>query len=926
MDKHYDVGVYGLWYGNNYGSIITYYALSKVLDSMGKSYAMIRNPLGKEVDLTTIRRSHPLIFAKDHYEITPLYHLSDMKKLNDLFDVFLIGSDQMWNYSLSRPYKQSYFLDFVDDQKIKVAYGTSFGKDIYSGPEEEKSLTEKNLRRFDAIAVRDNFSKKILEEQFHVPATTVLDPVFLCPREKYDELIKETDFSINEEYIFAYILDPKKEIGNSIEKIAQFSGVKVIVVFNEGSDKEKCWEALGINKGYVDYITEPTVQEWLYLFQNAKFVITDSFHGSCFSIIYRKPFVVLKNEKRGGSRFDHLLSGFGLLDYMVEKPELIVKKFFVLGFQHQIDYDKVYERIKEECLRCKKWLIDIKKTHTDKTKAVYQQQLSQKIHLHPDIERCQMIVSIMKEYGIRHVVISSGTRNLSIARYFEANDCFKTYNVTDERSAAYFALGLSVKLNYEPVIITCTSGTAVANYLPGVTEAFYQRVPLIIITGDRYPCYLGQMEAQMIIQNGLFRDVCKKYVSLPVNHDLSGSWEARRMVCEAVLESTHFVKGPVHINMPINIIEHNPPAPETLALAKVNIIHRIDHMSSEDQWNNAVNILKKSQRVMVIYGQNNPLSDDEQRYFDLFTEKYNCVVLTDHLSNVYNKFCLNPYRLLKQITKDYFKQKLLPDLMIYVGGKRVLNCPLQEKIRSIIRPIKFWHVIEDGSVCDIYRKLTDIFGCSQSQFFKFFAENTGNIQNNNLYLNEWKNEMSKIPPVDWSTVDWTKNKEKFTSYYTMGQLMLNLPKNSMLHLSVGNTFINSHNYPLDSSITVYCNMGTNGIDGSCSSFIGQCTLDNKLGFLMIGDLSFFYDMNSLWNKDIRANVRILLNNDHGAGLLRHYQSRSITHKHSASAEGWVRSLGCFKYICAHNKEEFDELLPLFVDENSEQAIFFEVLF
>lgn len=544
--------------------------------------------------------------------------------------------------------------------------------------------------------------------------------------------------------------------------------------------------------------------------------------------------------------------------------------------------------------------------------------------LHPDIERCRLIVSLLKAYCIKHIVISSGTRNMSLARYFESNDCFTTYNVTDERSAAYFAIGLSVKMNYEPIVITCTSGTAVTNYLPGVTEAFYQRVPLIIISGDRYPCYIGQMEAQMIYQASIFKDVCKKTVQLPINWDASGIWETRRMVSEAILECKHFVNGPVHINMPINIIEHNPPPTENLALINVKKITRTDYLSSPDQWEMAIQKLKKSKKIMVIYGQNNPLSPEDKKYFNKFTEKYNCVVLTDHLSNVHGKYCLNPYRLMKKITNNDFKSTLLPDLMIYVGGKRVLNCPLQGKIRSIVRTIPFWHVIEDGSLCDIYRKLTDIFGCSQSYFFKFFVENAGDIHNDESYYNDWITENSKVPLVDWNTVKWTN--DKFTSYYTMGRLMENLPKNSMLHLSVGNTFINSHNYPLDPSITVYCNMGTNGIDGSCSSFIGQCAVDNQLSFLMIGDLSFFYDMNSLWNKAPGANVRIMLNNDHCAGLLKHYQSRSITHKHGAIAEGWIRSLGYFKYICAHNREEFDMLLPEFTSADSEQAIFFEILF
>ena len=963
MNDKYDVAIYGLWYGNNYGSIITYYALSKVIEKMGFSYAMIRNPLGREIDVDSLERSHPLRFAKNHYDITKLLPVSRLGELNPMFDSFLLGSDQMWNYHLSRPYRQSYFFDFVNDNKRKIAYATSFGQDRYLGPEEEQIVTNENLKRFNAISVRDDFSNRILSDTFNVNSEILLDPVFLCDKDIYEDLINnESELEINGEYIFAYILDPNTKIGHELDKIAEISGKQICVVFNQSGDKEAFEKRLDCSSELIKIVKNPTVSEWLGLFKSASFVLTDSFHGTCFSIIFEKEFIVLKNNGRGGNRFLFLLDQYNLSNRMITKPEDFSNEY-VKKHSDKIGYEYVKNVINIQREKSLAWLknaltmkivstdssngdkeeIKFENSVSDKIINSYQiglstitkgdvggvldnapKQMQESIKLHPDIERCRMIASILKEYGIKNIVISSGTRNMSLARYFEANDCFTTYNVTDERSAAYFALGLSVKLNFEPVVITCTSGTAVTNYLPGLTEAFYQRVPIIAITGDRYPCYIGQMEAQMIKQQGVFKDVCKKIVQLPINWDSSGIWETRRMVCEAVLEATHMVKGPTHINFPINIIEHNPPEANALALIDVPIIHRVDYFSEEEIWLKYVDKLKKSKKIMVIYGQNNPLSENEKKDFDMFTEKYNCVVLTDHLSNVHNKRCINPYRLMKKITNDEFKQTLLPDLIIYVGGKRVLNCPLQGKIKSIVRKIPFWHIIEDGTVKDIYRKLTDVFGCSQNYFFKYFSEHAGNIQNDNAYYNEWEKMVGSIPDVNWNKVVW--NDDKFTSYYTMGQLMQNLPKDSMLHLSVGNTFINCHNYKLDESITVYCNMGTNGIDGSCSAFMGQCAVGNKLSFLMIGDLSFFYDMNALWNKNPGSNVRIMLNNDHGAGLLRHYKSRSITHMHRAYAEGWIKSLGYFKYICAHDREEFDKLLPEFVNPSSDKAIFFEILF
>lgn len=372
----YDVGIYGLWYGNNYGSIITYYALSKVLDSLGKTYAMIRNPLGKNIDIDSLERSHPLRFAKEKYKITALRPLSKLEELNDYFDAFLIGSDQMWNYHLSRPYKQSYFLDFAADDKVKIAYATSYGKDTYIGPPEEKVITEKNLKRFDAISVRDDFSKRICEEDFGVAAEVVLDPVFLCPIEKYEELIAEaSDFRIDEEYIFAYILDPNPKIGESLRNIAEKSEKRIIVVFNQSGDKIKLRNSLQVEHDNIMFMLNPTVKEWLYLFKNAQFVLTDSFHGSCFSIIFRKSFIALKNNGRGGSRFPFLLGKFGLIDRMIETPKAFVEKFLQIGLNENINYDDVYKVINKECERSIKWLDAALTTNADKSAKITQVHL-----------------------------------------------------------------------------------------------------------------------------------------------------------------------------------------------------------------------------------------------------------------------------------------------------------------------------------------------------------------------------------------------------------------------------------------------------------------------------------------------------------------------------------------------------------------------
>lgn len=344
--KKFDIGIYGLWYGHNYGSIMTYYALSRALQSRGYSCAMIDNPLNTDLEIDSLRRSHPLRFAKDHYDIAPFYRLNEMNRLNEMFDSFLIGSDQMWNYSLSAPYQQSYFLDFVNDDKRKFSYAVSFGKDSYDGPADEIERIKKNLARFTDISVRDDFSKDILSRTFGIDSNVVADPVFLCSVEDYNELIKEIrDFQISGEYIFAYILDPNIVIGDNLSRIADEMNIKIVVCFNESGDKTKFKEELGLHSENVICMDDPTAQEWLYLFKNSKFVLTDSYHGACFSIIFNKPFIVKKNIRRGGKRFDHLLKMFDLKDNMIDNPSMFFGKINSMGLDHSTNYDSLGDKI-----------------------------------------------------------------------------------------------------------------------------------------------------------------------------------------------------------------------------------------------------------------------------------------------------------------------------------------------------------------------------------------------------------------------------------------------------------------------------------------------------------------------------------------------------------------------------------------------------
>lgn len=904
MREHYDICVAGFWYGWNYGSLLNGYAEYVLLKEFGKKVLMLQKPNAKEDD-PEITTGHNTAFVKKNYDpedVSPVLSYSELPSLNDICDCFCAGSDQIWNHDLS--FYENMYLPFVNDNKKIISFATSFGHKNDKTPDNAMPRIRKYLQRYSAISVREQFDVDILHDNYGIKGTLVFEPVFCIDKKYYLELAEKSNFNIDEPYLLTYILDPTPEKRGAILYYAEKLGLKTINLLDGDMNRaQRIAEILNLPNTYYDY----EVEDYLKLFINANYVITDSFHGSAFSIIFNKSFLAIGNPWRGLERFNDLLGRLKLTDRLVPDQNHIP---YDDKYLMPIDFSKANEIIRAESKQTVEWLRNA--VETPKTRMP-----SPVFHnIYPDFERVRVLVALVKKYGIRYVVMSSGTRNVSIARMFEANsDYFKIYNVTDERSAAYFAIGLSTRL-HQPVAICCTSGTAVSNYVPGVTEAYHQNIPLLVITADRHPTLQGNLEDQTITQYGLFETITKKAVTLPVYQDVRNMWESRLKTCDAILEMTHHGIGPVQINVPQAGIELRPSPKYALVLPEVKKIDRITTEDDDSVWKTALAKLIDAKRVMVVYGQNHKLDEYEKSLMDKFTQKFNCVVLIDHLSNYYGEKTVFPYRLLKKISNSEYNGKFTPDLIIQLGGKRILNDPLTDKIRNGSVDLLLWRVAQDGKTADLYRRLTTVWECSQRKFLEYCIANApGNCINDNKYFDLWNNEVNSIPPEE---------PQEWRSYYTIKRAMSELPKNSIIHLAVGNTFVHAQNFKLDPSIEVFCNMGTNGIDGCASSFMGQAELapEDQMCFLLIGDLSFFYDMNSLWNKRLLNNVRILLNNDGGAGLLRYLRSSSLTQEHGVIAEGWARSLG-YNYMSAVNKEEFEANLKLFVSPDTPGPIFFE---
>ena len=536
--------------------------------------------------------------------------------------------------------------------------------------------------------------------------------------------------------------------------------------------------------------------------------------------------------------------------------------------------------------------------------------------MYSNLKNVQIIVAMLKKKNIRNVVISPGNSHNAIVRSMEEDGFFKTYNIVDERSAAFFALGLIQELR-EPVAICCTAGTAATNYMTGVTEAYRRKMPLVVITADKNPYYLGQLEDQMIDQVNLFKTNTKYSTTLPIIRNEKDEWYCQRIINEALLEINHHGIGPVHINVPIEegMLAINGDF-STNELPQVNIIERIDYKTNEDIIKKKFESLK-NKKVLIIYGQDNNIPDNRIKSLEKIFNNYNCIISVDKLSNLHCKGAMETSKagLVAKMSGNF--SELVPDVVITLAGNAVWDGKFSLKGHK--NKFESWLVNEDGKIQDYYKNLTTVFELTIDEFLVMMSKY--NVDSSKSYYQLWKNK----------TDEFTIPEFEYSNLYTVKKLMEHLPKDSNLNLANSTTIRIAQYFDLDDSIEIYCNRGVNGIDGCMSTFIGQAAVNKKLNFLIIGDLTFFYDMNALWNRYVGKNVRIMLNNNSGAVLFHFNQglknfptlNENVAADHNATARGWAESRG-FKYLYSTNKEEFDKNLEEFLNPNSGKPIILEV--
>lgn len=536
--------------------------------------------------------------------------------------------------------------------------------------------------------------------------------------------------------------------------------------------------------------------------------------------------------------------------------------------------------------------------------------------MNSSIRNVQILTDLLQQFGIKDIVLSPGGSDIPLIHSIETNPFFSCYSVVDERSAAYFAMGMAQQKN-NPVACVCTSGTAVCNYVPGITEAFYQNVPVVAITADKNPYFQGQLETQKIEQLQMFQGVVKKSVSLPLINNADDEWLCNRLVNEALLEVTYKHDGPVQINMPIvdrtDLYDDKKLLPER----KIGIVNRY---ASSEKLENLFEKLTKANRVMVVVGQNVVFSKETLEQMEAFFGKVNCIFATEHLSNLNCKGSMSTYGV-SEMGGFNALAKLTPDIVISIGNN-LSAYTLKPFLRANYKAITNWHINQGGCVRDAYKCLETIFDMSVDEFFdtanKYLK---GANENIGTYYKEWYDQKSKIKIPEFD----------FSNMYVAEQLSKVIPENSILHLAILNSTRTMQFFDLKYNVRTYSNVGALGIDGCVSTFAGQAASTDELAYLVIGDLAFFYDMNAAGLRSISNNVRIILINNCGGSEFHFFIGKDkisslndyISAEHINVAAGWALSLG-YDYYCASNKEELNSAIEKF-GQKSDRPMFLEVL-
>lgn len=529
------------------------------------------------------------------------------------------------------------------------------------------------------------------------------------------------------------------------------------------------------------------------------------------------------------------------------------------------------------------------------------------------------LVALLQAHDVRDVVLCPGSRNAPLVHALSHQLAGATcHSIIDERSAGFYALGLALA-THRAVVVCCTSGTAVANLHPAVAEAYYQGVPLIVLSADRPERWIGQWAGQTLPQPGLFGSLVRKAVHLPEPHTEEERWYCNRLINEALLAALAPLPGPVQINVPISdpgvsllpptSAKHAPESSDRRPIGmqpgrRIQQLYpcRIDAQAVEP----LLSRIATFERKMILVGQESwsAATSTGETFPQSLREQFLCI--GESLSNSPVSICSLDALLTSLSEGD--RRALQPDLLITLGGHIVSN-KMKQYLRSY-PPRETWHLSPDPSVVDLFCSLTEQIIAPAGPFLETLAQSLAGCASS-PYARHWRERIDRLPSPT----------PRYSSLAVVGSLLSHLPEEPcVLHLANSSSVRYAELFRKPRRLLTLCNRGTSGIEGSFSTALGFARQRaEERHFIVIGDLSFFYDLNALGLPEVGSNVRMLLLNNQRGSIFQslptlemdRLSQRYITAEHQLRAQGWAESCG-WEYLSVHEAIELEETMTYFV--------------
>ena len=525
----------------------------------------------------------------------------------------------------------------------------------------------------------------------------------------------------------------------------------------------------------------------------------------------------------------------------------------------------------------------------------------------------QILAHLLKEYGIFDIVISPGSRNAPLAIHFSETDEFNCYSIVDERSAAFVGMGMAKSIK-TPVALTCTSGSASANYYPAITEAFYQNTPLLILTADRPTDFVDIFDGQTIRQKDLYQQ--HSYGDFQLLEDsMENADDENFSIIKKAIEVCFEKQGPVHINIPLE----EPLYHMVSELPNFKPVEKTIRETNYELPPNLVAEWNTSKRIMILVGTRD-YSEELEMQLTQLVKNHSVVVLKEANSNLkHDKFFAHIDRYIFNFDDADFKT-YAPDLLITVGQNVV-----SKKVKQFLRkanPKNHWHIDEVWHP-DTFFSLTEKVKATPEKFFakllKFISLEPS------PYFNLWDVLRDKR---DLKHDEYCVG-TRFSDFKLFELLSKQLPENINLHISNSSAIRYTQLFDFDKN-RIYCNRGTSGIDGSTSTAMGYAIKSQRQTVLVTGDMSFFYDINGLWNNYIPPYTRIIVFNNGGGDIFKIIPGPSSTNaleefiltKHHKNAEHLAQHFG-FSYTKVDDEITLSRVLDNFF-KHDEKAKILEV--